>query len=416
MVDDKLAHVGLRELVTGYWAAQAVSVAASLRLADLMGAGPRTSEDLASLTGTDHGSLFRLLRALTSVGVFHQSEDGRFELTPLGQYLRADCPGSLRDYAVFFGDERQWRAWGALAHSVRTGETGYQHAHGVGLYDYLAQAPEAAEVFDRAMAGSVAHTASAVATAYDFSGFERLVDVGGGDASLMAAVLHAHPSLRGVVVEQEGAAGRARTRLRQEGLDQRCEVVVGDFFDGVPAGGDAYLLSRVMHVFDDEAAVAILRNCRRRVPHHGVVLVVERVLPPANTPFFGMLGDLNMLALTGGVERTEAEYRVLLESAGLVFAGVVKTATDASVLEARPEGDKASLIAFSNTPANRGGSRTWLTRGSFRRPCGSTATCAVAWLWERGPQKSGSINSGRRRARWSLRWRPTPAPPTPSRR
>lgn len=335
MVDDKPAHVRLRELITGYWAAQAVSVAASLGLADLMAAGPRTGDELASQTGTDRASLFRLLRALTSVGVFRHSQDGRFELTPLSHCLRTDCPGSLRDYAMFFGDERQWRGWSALAHSVRTGETGYEHAHGVGLYNFLAQDPAAAAVFDRAMAGSVAHTASAVATAYDFSRFECLVDVGGGDASLMASVLHAHPRLRGVVVEQAGAAGRAHTRLRREGLEERCEVVVGDFFEALPGGGDAYLLSRVVHVFGDEAAIQLLGNCRERVPDHGVLLLVERVLPPANTPFFGMLGDLNMLALTGGAERTEAEYRGLLEASGLVLARMVATAADASVIEAR---------------------------------------------------------------------------------
>lgn len=336
MQHDKRPHVRMRELVTGYWAAQAVSVAARLGLADLLEAGPRTTDELAGQTGTDPGSLFRLLRALTSIGVFRQADDGRFELTALGRYLCADCPGSLRDYAVFFGGERQWRAWGDLAHSIRTGETAYDHAHGVGLYEYLGHDADAEEVFDRAMAGSVAHTASAVAKAYDFSRFERLVDVGGGDGSLMAEVLRAHPGLHGVIIEQAGAAGRAQTRIRQEGLEQRCEVVVGDIFAGVPAGGDAYLLSRVVHVFDDDAATRLLGSCRQQVPEHGVVLVVERVLPPANTPFFGMLGDLNMLALTGGAERTEEEYRALLVAAGLVLAQVVATAADASVIEARP--------------------------------------------------------------------------------
>lgn len=331
---DVAPAVALRHLITGYWVSQAVCVAAELGIADLVADGPKTTEELARQTNTHAPSLFRLLRGVASVGVFRQLDDGRFGLTPMAECLRDDVPGSLRAYAAFFGGDRQWRAWRHLAHSVATGETGYDHAFGLGLYDHLGQDPDAAEAFHRAMGGSMAHTRSAVVEAYDFSQMNRVVDVGGGDGSLLVAVLEANPHVRGVVLDRPAVAELARRNLDAHGLGGRAEAVGGDFLDSVPAGAGAYLMSRVVHVLDDDTSVAGLRSCAKAMAPGGRVLVVERVVPPGNGPAFAKLGDLNMLALTGGRERTEEEFAALFEAAGLRLSRVIPTRSEMSVVEA----------------------------------------------------------------------------------
>lgn len=328
--------VALRHLITGYWVSQAVSVVAELGIADLLADGAKTSEELAGQTDTHAPSLFRLLRAVASVGVLHQLDDGRFGLTPMAECLRSDVPGSLRAYAAFFGGERQWRAWRNLAHSVATGETGYDHAFGLGLYDHLGQDPDAAEAFHRAMGGSMAHTRSAVVEAYDFSHMKRVVDVGGGNGSLLVAILEANPHLDGVVLDRPAVAELARRNLDSHGLAGRAEAVGGDLLDSVPVGADAYVMSRVVHVLDDDTSVAGLRSCAEAMAPGGRMLVVERVVPPGNDPSFAKLGDLNMLALTGGRERTEDEFAALFSAAGLRLTRVIPTRSEMSVIEARP--------------------------------------------------------------------------------
>ena len=325
--------MSLRDLITGYWVSQAVGVAAELGLADLLSAGPRTADDLAAATSTHGPSLFRLLRALASVGLFTQGEDGAFGLAPEGELLRTGVPGSLRGYAMTFCGRRQWQAWGELAHSVATGERAYDHLFGTSFYDHLARDTEEGERFNEAMSGSIIEVTQALPRAYDFSGITTMVDVGGGDGTLLASVLQAWPQVRGTLFELEARVDEGRRRLGAAGVDGRWEVVAGDFFTAVPDGADAYLLARVARGFDDERTIAVLRACSRAMPPHGRVLLVERVLPPGAEPSRAKLADLNMLVLTGGGERSEAQYAALLRAAGLVLSRVVPAGREMSVVE-----------------------------------------------------------------------------------
>lgn len=329
-------QAALRSLITGHWIAQAIRVVAELGLADLLAAGARTSDDLAGATGSHPRSLFRVLRALAGIGVFEQLDDDRFALAPMGECLRSDAPDSMRAYAMVFAGDSHWQAWADLGHSVRTGETGYQHRFGSSFYDDLAQDAELSDLFDQAMAGSIARTCTPVAEAYDFSRFASLVDVGGGDGSLLEAILRANPSLRGVLFEREPVAERARKHIAGAGLSERCEVVAGDFFRSLPSGADAYLMARCVRAFDDDASTQVLTNARQAMGEDGRLLLVERLLPLGSQMSDAKLGDLNMLVLTGGCERTEADYVGLLQSAGFELVRVVPTRSPMSVLEARP--------------------------------------------------------------------------------
>lgn len=325
----------LRSLITGHWVAQAVRVAAELGVADLLVAGASSSDDLAEATGTDPRSLFRLLRALAGVGVFEQLEDDRFALAPMGECLRSDAPDSMRAYAAVFAGDAHWQAWADLGHSVRTGETGYRHRFGSSFYDDLAKDAGRTALFDQAMAGSIARTCAPVVESGDFSRFATLVDVGGGDGTLLGAVVRANPSTRGVLFEREPVAQRAREHIARAGLSERCTVVAGDFFQSLPSA-DGYLLARCLRAFDDASSIQLLATARRAMAGDGRVLLVERIIPPGNQGSEAKLGDLNMLVLTGGCERTEAEYARLLGAAGLELAAVRSTRSPMSVLEARP--------------------------------------------------------------------------------
>lgn len=328
----------LRGLITGHWVSQAIRVVAELGVADLLAQGARTSQDLAEATGSHPRSLFRVLRALAGVGVFEQFDEDRFALTPMGTCLRSDTADSLRAYAMVFAGERHWQAWAEMPHSVRTGETGYEHRFGSSFYDDLAHDAEFHDLFDQAMAGSIAGTCAPVVDAYDFSALGTLVDVGGGDGTLMASILQANPSLRGVLFERAPVVERARWHLAEAGLSERCEVVAGDFFRSVPIGADAYLLARCLRAFDDAASIKVLTCVRQAMSGNGRVLLVERVLPPGGDASDAKLGDLNMLVLTGGCERTQADYEELLNVAGCELARVVPTRSAMSVLEARLAG------------------------------------------------------------------------------
>ncbi|CAN5709775.1 methyltransferase [soil metagenome] len=329
------AQASLRDLITGHWVSQAIRVAAELGIADLLEHGPRSGDDLAEATGSHPRSLFRLLRALSCIGVFEQLDDDRFALGPMGECLRSDAADSLQAYALVFAGERHCQAWAELHHSVRTGETGYRHRFGSAFYGDLAGDAEAHDLFDRAMAGSIARTCGPVIEAYDFSPLATLVDVGGGDGTLLTAILGAHPSLRGVLFEREPVVGRARSTIAGAGLSPRCEVVAGDFFESLPVGADAYLMARCLRAFNDAACIPVLTIARRAMTDDGRLLVVERVVPPGGKPSDAKLGDLNMLVLTGGCERTEADYEGLLEAAGCELVRVVPTRSPMSVLEAR---------------------------------------------------------------------------------
>src|SRR5215212_6381768 len=312
--------VTLLRLMAGTWVSHAISLAARLGIPDLLAEGAKGGQELARATGTHPPSLYRLLRALASVGIFQEAEDGRFHLTPLAEPLRDGVPGSLRAFAIMLGEDWHWRAWADLPHAVHTGQSAFEHLYRVTNFDYWAQHPEAEAIFDNAMTSRGAAQNAAVVAAYDFAGIGTLVDVGGGHGSLLAAVLRAHPAMRGVLVDRPEVIAGARAYLEQAGVQGRCDVVAEDFFASVPSGGDAYLLKSVIHDWDDERAVAILSTCRRAMPARGRLLVVDWVVPSGDEPSFAKLLDLLMLVWTpGGKERTEAEHRALLASAGAEF-------------------------------------------------------------------------------------------------
>lgn len=309
----------LLRLIYGYQVSQAIHVAAVLGLAEELADGSRAVDDLAKATATHAGALLRLLRALAAVEVLREEPDGTFGLTDLGEALRGPA-GSL---AAFHGRPSHWAAWGQLLHSVRTGENAFRAVNGVDVWEYRAQHPEEAAIFDAAMTGFSLRVNAAVAASHDFGRYGVIVDVGGGHGALLAGILAHHPGLRGVLFDQPAVVAGADA--------DRFEVVGGSFFDSVPEGGDAYLLKSVLHDWEDEPAIEILRTCRRAARAGTALLVIERQFALPATK----LSDLNMLVGPGGRERTVAEYAALLAAAGYQLIGETQTATDVSVIEAR---------------------------------------------------------------------------------
>jgi SAM-dependent methyltransferase len=266
------------------------------------------------------------------VGVFEEIADKRFTLTPMADLLRSEVPGSMRALARMFGGE-QYQAWGGVLHSVRTGQPAFNQVYGSTYFDYFARNPDAAAIFDAAMTGYTTQVAHAVAAAYDFSSARTVVDVGGGEGVLLATILRANPSTRGILFDLPHVIARASGLRERSEVGDRCQVVAGDFFRSVPDGGDAYLLAQILHDWDDDRSRTILQNCHRAMRPGGKVLVIELVIPPGNEPSFGKWLDLHMLVLQTGRERTEAEYQELLASAGFQLTKVMTTPSGASVVE-----------------------------------------------------------------------------------
>lgn len=322
-------------IVSGYWKSQAVYVAARLGLADLLKDGPLSAAQLAERTGTHAPSLYRLLRALASDGIFAEDAQGRFALTPLGQCLRTDVPDSIHAMAVMSCEEH-YRAWGELLYSVQTGKTAFDHVFGKPIFDYLAEHPREGQIFDNAMVSVHGGETPATLEAYDFGGIRTLVDIGGGNGSLLTATLQRYPALRGILYDRAHVVERARPLLERAGVANRCTVMAGDFFQSAPPGGDAYLMRHIIHDWDDERCRTILRHVRSVIPAGGRLLVVESVIPPGNAPSFAKYLDLTMLVVPGGKERTEAEYRELFLASGFRLARIVPTRAEVSVIEGAP--------------------------------------------------------------------------------
>jgi orsellinic acid C2-O-methyltransferase len=328
----------LMELVTASWVTQAAYVAAELRLADMLADGPLSVERLADLTGANAPALGRLLRALTSIDLCRQQADGSFEMTPMGSRLAADAPESLRAWTIWWG-KHLWPVWGQLLYSVRTGQSARKLLLGTDGFEHLQNDPEAAAIFNRAAAELTRLAAERIVRSYDFSGLARIVDGGGGSGQLLATILQACPATRGVLFDLPHSIEPGRERLTQAGLIERCELVAGDFFESVPPGADAYVLKSVIHDWNDERSRVILENCRRAMqPRAGRLLLMEEMLPDRldGSPTHRAIarGDLNMLVALGAQERTEAELRTLLDSAGLAVSRVIPTGSTFSIVEA----------------------------------------------------------------------------------
>lgn len=325
----------IAQMLTGYWISQSLYVAAKLELADRIADGPKSPEELAASVGADARSLYRLLRALASVGVFSEDAQGRFDQTPASEVLRRDVPGSKWAIAVMFGEEH-YQAWGKLLDCIRTGQTGFEMIYGQPIFPYLAENPEPARVFDAAMTSIHGHETDAILDAYDLSGVGTLADIGGGNGTMILGALHRHPSLKGLLFDLPGVVDRARSAIEAAGLTARCESIGGNFFQSIPPGVDAYLLRHIIHDWDDDQATLILRNIREVMRNDSRVLIVETIVPRGNDPAFVKLLDLNMLVLPGGLERTEDQYRNLLASAGLTLNRIVPTSGGVDVIEGRP--------------------------------------------------------------------------------
>jgi hypothetical protein len=339
--DPASARDALLQVITGYRGAQVVRAAAELGLADLLAGGPRSVEDLVAATGAHAPSLARLVQALAALGFVVEADGGRVELTPLGAPLRSDVPGSVRDAARFLAGEWIWRAWGDLLHSVRTGEPAFDRIFGMSNFEYWEHNSEAGAIHDAFFRGMSRATNAPIVAAYDFSRFGTVVDVGGSTGALLAAILQAHPGVRGILFDLPHVVAGAGPVLAEAGVKDRCAVIGGSFFDPVPASGDAYLLKYVIHDWDDERAAAILRRCREAMGPDDRLLLIEQVLPErieaGAAARQAVMSDLNMLVLTpGGRERTEREFRALLGGAGFELRAAIATASPFVILEAVP--------------------------------------------------------------------------------
>jgi len=326
----------LQQLIQGFQVTQCIYVAAKLGIADLLKDGPRTSEELAQVTGTHASSLYRVLRLLTATGLLTEGGAYSFALTPLGAYLQSGVPGSLHDTVLLYADKPVWHVWGNLLHSVETGEQSFQHVFGLSLFEYNQQYPEHATLFNNMMTEWTASVAPTVAAGYDFSAVETLVDVGGGHGQMLASILQAHPTLHGVLLDLPHVVKGATPLLEGAGVADRCQVIGGDAFKAVPEGLETYLLSRVIHDWDDERAIALLARCHQAMQPQGKVLLVERVILTGSSPQVLVLeSDVQMLVLSyGGKERTDAEYRALLSASGFEVTRIIPVLIPFYVIEA----------------------------------------------------------------------------------
>ncbi len=321
------------QMLNAFLTVQAVYVAATLGVADLMSDGPKSADDLAQATGAHRPSLYRLLRMLAGAGVFHEDADGRFTLTPLGETLRSEGPESVRDWALYVGAPDMWQVWAGLQDSVMTGEAAFPRVHGKRLWEYMGGHPELRMPFDRWMSRQSEQHNAALVASYDFTPIRAVADIGGGTGSTLAAILVANPSLKGILLDLPQVVADPAP-LTDAGVADRCEVIAGDMLERVPAGADAYIIKRVLMDWGDEQAVRILQNCAEAMPEDGRVLAVEMVLPPGNQPTPGKPFDVLMLLMHPGARiRTEAELGHLFGAAGLRLNRVIPTPSPNSILE-----------------------------------------------------------------------------------
>jgi hypothetical protein len=329
----------LLRMTFGFVASQVLYVAADLGIADQLARGALSTQELASKVGAHADSLGRLLQSLVAFGILKSEGEEQFSLTPSGEFLRTDVPGSLRALVRFLVGPWAWRAFEELGHSVRTGQTAFDHVWGMSNFDYWERHPEVSKIHDEAMSGLTTLETASVLAAYDFSQFRTIVDIGGGNGAFMAAILGQQPTATGILGDLPHVVSLAPPVLQQAGVANRCKVVGCDFFEAVPSGGDVYILKRVIHDWDDERARTILRNCHRSMAASARLLIIDMVLPTQPSPqgAFGYIADITMLAITpGGRERTQGAFRNLLESAGFELSRVIRTGGTSDIIEARP--------------------------------------------------------------------------------
>lgn len=320
-------------MATGFFLSRLVHLAAKLDIADHLADGPKSAEALAPATGCDATTLYRFMRTLTNFEILTLDAEGRFALTPLGDALRSDAPGHARSAILTMGMDAVWNAWGALPYAVETGKSAFDKANGRTMFDFLGENPDDARRFSHTMLAVHSAEPAAVAEAYDFSSAGRVVDIGGASGNMLASVLTRHGTPRGVLFDLPQATTEASALLGKHGVESRVTIEHGSFFDGVPAGGDIYILSHIIHDWPEEQALAILRNCRQVMTANARLLLVELVLRDGGTPGYGS-ADMAMLVLLGAAERTAGEYDALLSKAGFTMMRVIPTTTSTSIIEA----------------------------------------------------------------------------------
>lgn len=332
-----LPVAALLQLMLGYWVSQSLYVVAYLGVADALREGPRHVDVIAAQVGADPSALYRVMRALATAEVFEEHDDYVFALTPLSEPLVSDAPDSVRALALWHGAWWHWRPWGDLLETVRSGGTAFDRIYDCDQFTFFAKDHAAAETYDEAMSGFASTSNLLAAAMYDdFCDIDTLVDVGGGRGDVLRGLLAMHSHLRGILVDLPAVGAAARAAITAAGLEGRCEFVGGDYFAAIPSGYSAYLLSMIVNDWDDERATAILRTVRRAMREDSVLLLLQMVLPPANEPSFAKLMDLEMLVHTGGRERTEGEFRMLLEAADFKLERTVPTFSPVALLIVRP--------------------------------------------------------------------------------
>jgi hypothetical protein len=324
----------LQNMASGYFLSRALYVAARLGIADLLQKGPKDCNELAQAAGAHALSLRRVLRLLASAGVFTENAEGKFSLTPVGEYLQT---GLARNSVLLFTGDMGYRAWGGLLHSVQTGEPAFEHVFGMPTFSYYAEHPEEAACFDETMSDFSAQLAMGLVAVYDFSPFKSVVDLGGGHGALLIGILKANKALRGTLFDLPRLAEEAGNRISRAGLAGRCQIVSGDFFENAPEGSDVYILKSILQDWDDPRCATILRNCHQAMPPQGRLLVIEGVYPALvdQSPLSqgAARNDVNMLVCTGGRQRTEAEFRRLFEEAGFRLNRIIPMQGLSSVIE-----------------------------------------------------------------------------------
>lgn len=330
------AAFGLLDLIQGSVITQALYVAASLGIADLLKEGPLSIDEIADATGADPESTYRLLRALSGYSIFSQTSDGRFELTPMADALREDAPDSMHGIALLMGHPLLWEEWGHLLTAVKTGEASLPAVRGMGPFEFLMANPEYAATFFRGMASMSDPETGPVLDSCDFSRFGKIIDVGGGRGALLAGILQRASGASGILFDAPHATGPAAGLFEAAGVAGRCTIENGSYFEGVPSGGDAYLLKHTLHDFTEEQCLAVLSNVRNAISSDGTLFIFEYVLAGQNERHIGNIVDLWLLLMLGAKERTSDQYAELLSKAGFKLANVIPTACPVSIIEALP--------------------------------------------------------------------------------
>jgi SAM-dependent methyltransferase len=331
--DDTPAPFAFFRLATSYQITQAISVAVELGIADRLSDGPKTLDELAHATSANAATLRLLMYALSSIDIFAETADGRFMLTPLASYLRSDTPYSQRGWALSQA-QIGYRAWAELLHTVTSGQPAFEHVFGARYYDYMAQHPEAAAEWDHSMDQTARDWLGALTASYDFASIQTIVDVGGGHGAALANILKDIPTMRGILFDLPHVVAGAGSLLAEAGVAERCEVIGGDMFAEVPGGGDAYLISRVLFNWDDQHARMLLQSCRRAMAPSAKLLVIDIVDADTDKPKVAAFGDLNLLLLFGGRQRTESEFSALFDSAGFTITRILPTQSHFKLVEA----------------------------------------------------------------------------------